>query len=733
MSQIIGKVGMTPRGMYDRTRAYERLDVVTYQGSSWVAIVDVPAQISPAMGSDYWQLQARMGETGPQGPVGPQGNSAFDGTGVELVNNLTQGGQTAALSAEQGKILKQELTELESEVRKNSFGIAFQNVKSNGTSPALSVVETKGLLQKGNLLKFALVSNSYSTHSVSVYLIRVDGSYVSAGRLDKLEVESEYLITEDFDYVRFYNNSGSGEFEVRIAVLVKNNLLDIMADKTTARSRATCLVDVNIEETYQSGKVSLKIHDLTSATSQGNRGYLYHEKGFATLVKEEQKDFSYINGYNALYYDVESGEFCITHDYFTIPTSGILLELFYAYNNFISAFLWTSPFIKKIGLNGVNTNSSCFLSEKVVDDKLSSVIEPISADVADTKEKVSAMELQSENGKVYASTGSSVLNIFETIGLLKSDKTIRFSMVSDAYENHSISVYLMRANGSYVSLGTITEIGAEKTYRITEDFEYIRFYNNKGSESFSVKLSIVRLVADSISVMSAKIFRRVGCIGDSYTSGHIHLQGANAVVTNYDYAWPHYMSGLTNNKWTNFGQSGSTAKQWVVGASRLGEVKESGNKCQAYIIGLMINDQGSWSSYATPVGNKSDIGTDADTYYAWYYKLVQEVISVNASAKIFCNTCPNYANDFAYNVAVRDIVAHCKSNGQNVYLCDLASDKYNNETYYKNPVFLSDAVNGHFTAIGYEFMAECYIRVLSDVINSNVAEFQNVFQIPCDL
>lgn len=116
MSQIIGKVGMTPRGMYDRTRAYERLDVVTYQGSSWVAIVDVPAQISPAMGSDYWQLQARMGETGPQGPVGPQGNSAFDGTGVELVNNLTQGGQTAALSAEQGKILKQELTELESEV-----------------------------------------------------------------------------------------------------------------------------------------------------------------------------------------------------------------------------------------------------------------------------------------------------------------------------------------------------------------------------------------------------------------------------------------------------------------------------------------------------------------------------------------------------------------------------------------------------------------------------------------
>ena len=97
---------MTPRGMYERTRAYEKLDVVTYQGSSWVAIVDVPAQISPAMGSDYWQLVARMGETGPQGPVGPQGNSAYVKDGVvnkfELVNNLTQGGEAAALSAEQG-------------------------------------------------------------------------------------------------------------------------------------------------------------------------------------------------------------------------------------------------------------------------------------------------------------------------------------------------------------------------------------------------------------------------------------------------------------------------------------------------------------------------------------------------------------------------------------------------------------------------------------------------------
>ena len=58
------------------------------------------------------------GDTGPrglQGPQGLQGNSGYTGAANELqiVNNLTDGGETAALSAEQGKILKSELTELQ--------------------------------------------------------------------------------------------------------------------------------------------------------------------------------------------------------------------------------------------------------------------------------------------------------------------------------------------------------------------------------------------------------------------------------------------------------------------------------------------------------------------------------------------------------------------------------------------------------------------------------------------
>ena len=112
-----GRVGILMAGSWNTSQSYEMLSCVSHNGKSWGAKKDVPAGIEPSeANSAFWQLMSDRGVQGIQGPVGPQGNSAFDGTGVEIVNNLTQGGQTAALSAEQGKVLKTELTELESEV-----------------------------------------------------------------------------------------------------------------------------------------------------------------------------------------------------------------------------------------------------------------------------------------------------------------------------------------------------------------------------------------------------------------------------------------------------------------------------------------------------------------------------------------------------------------------------------------------------------------------------------------
>lgn len=52
-----GRVAMVPKGEWASATAYTRLDVVLYNGSSWVAIADSTGQV-PAEGSTYWQLLA---------------------------------------------------------------------------------------------------------------------------------------------------------------------------------------------------------------------------------------------------------------------------------------------------------------------------------------------------------------------------------------------------------------------------------------------------------------------------------------------------------------------------------------------------------------------------------------------------------------------------------------------------------------------------------------------------
>jgi hypothetical protein len=86
--KIIGKVAMTLGGEWSASATYDALVIVTHQGSSWVSKKDVSVGNEPSDGSEYWQLLAAQGE--------PR----------TIVNDLTTGGEDAALSAEQGKALK---------------------------------------------------------------------------------------------------------------------------------------------------------------------------------------------------------------------------------------------------------------------------------------------------------------------------------------------------------------------------------------------------------------------------------------------------------------------------------------------------------------------------------------------------------------------------------------------------------------------------------------------------
>lgn len=65
-SQVLGKVGVTPRGDYSSAESYVFLDIVGYQGGSYMALKDAPTG-NPSNDGVNWMQIAEPGDPGPAG------------------------------------------------------------------------------------------------------------------------------------------------------------------------------------------------------------------------------------------------------------------------------------------------------------------------------------------------------------------------------------------------------------------------------------------------------------------------------------------------------------------------------------------------------------------------------------------------------------------------------------------------------------------------------------------
>ena len=108
-------------------------------------------------------------------------------------------------------------------------------------------------------------------------------------------------------------------------------------------------------------------------------------------------------------------------------------------------------------------------------------------------------------------------------------------------------------------------------------------------------------------------------------------------------------------------------------------------------------------------------------------KIVNEVFKINPLAHVFIQTQPkNYTGVHTpYREAIINIVSHFQSDGvhtNQVHLLDLLP-------YYKlyQAAGCNDSmVNGHFTAVGWEYCAEILAYAWSNYINQNPLKFQDV-------
>lgn len=245
--------------------------------------------------------------------------------------------------------------------------------------------------------------------------------------------------------------------------------------------------------------------------------------------------------------------------------------------------------------------------------------------------------------------------------------------------------------------------------------------------------------AETLTSGIYKIFKKVGCIGDSWTAGYLD-SGSRVYGRSDGYAWTDYMV-FNGTEWVNGGYSGAMTSTYLTdeiisnGGGHL--AIEAAGQCQAYIIGLGFNDSRPVSSGGLTLGTSADIGdTTKDTFYSWYARIVDWTMGLNDKAFIFCQTMypplNNGVTDFAsrfapYNAAIRDIVAYYQTGGNDkVRLLDLE----NRADLYASLGRGWDVNGSHHGCVGYAFLAECLKFVLGDELAAHPDLYHNIREIP---
>lgn len=235
-----------------------------------------------------------------------------------------------------------------------------------------------------------------------------------------------------------------------------------------------------------------------------------------------------------------------------------------------------------------------------------------------------------------------------------------------------------------------------------------------------------------------KTFLKVGVIGDSLSVGYMwNLETETAVSRMLPFSWPKYAGRDAGVPWLNLGTSGQSVLTWCSnGTYGKVQMEAEGNKCQAYIIGLGVNDSSN-SDRAAPLGSPADIVDDPDqvatTYYGGYARIIQLLKRRNPDCKIFCLTIPsNNAVSNPYSDAVRYVAETYYSTEDNVYLVDLTTD-YLSRYAGTTPIGRDkNKIRSHYSAAGYKLIASLMEEAISARMLEDQEDFVNVAYIPYD-
>lgn len=217
-----------------------------------------------------------------------------------------------------------------------------------------------------------------------------------------------------------------------------------------------------------------------------------------------------------------------------------------------------------------------------------------------------------------------------------------------------------------------------------------------------------------------KIFRTIGCIGDSLSSGEFEScdkDGKKGYHDMYEYSWGQFIARTCGSTVYNFSRGGMCSDWFMTDAPKWGWF-DYAKRAQAYIFALGVNDL---YGKKLPVGTPDD-RIDDNTFAGWYIEIIRRYKEIQPQAKFFLMTMVHTGDKDTDAVADAhaELLYKIAEKFDNTYVIDLCKYGPVYDDFFKSKFYL----HGHLNPMGYELTARMVMSYIDYIIRHNMSDFK---------
>ena len=318
--------------------------------------------------------------------------------------------------------------------------------------------------------------------------------------------------------------------------------------------------------------------------------------------------------------------------------------------------------------------------------------------------------------KIETSKGIIELSKLNNVSIIVKGTTEQVTDMNNATINSVERVAVNASNCPFSVGGIVMTFGTanDTINQIAVSAENVMFYRNKWStwNEWKQLKNYDNNYPFDVSPASISTIQKIGVIGDSFASGEIRIN--EEWIDIFEQSWGQVIARKNGITVHNFSAGGFTAKIFLTNPQRGLPKLLTTEKCQLYVLALGINEDKS----AAGIGSVSDIGTDNDTFYGNYSKIISSILTYNSHAKIILSECNTNAsggyNDL--NTAIRNIAEYFS----------VPTIKPYNDKFFRSYYFNNTMVSSHPNPSSYGGMANAYEGLIEKCMADNTTYFYDV-------